>query len=229
MRSIFTFIILLCALNLQAQQDSIILLNGKSYLGKIISDTAGVVKYFEQNSPDTIEITTDRIFSYTTEKGEKVFYVPNEFLGDYLTVDEVRFATIGSYDARVAFKPRFVFYSSLVLGLGISILDTYYTQAAYDRFVAQNLVPPTNATVGFFGARPTVVPILLPITLSACWGLPSFRIKDHQLLHRNMYGNENYYRGFHRIAKQKRIFAAIKGSLIGISAGMISYFIFTPN
>lgn len=153
----------------------------------------------------------------------------NEFIGDFLTVDEARRSTLGSYDARMNFKPRFVFYSSLALGLGVSLLDTYYTQSSYNKFVTENGVPPVNATVGFFGIRPTLMPVLVPLVLSATWGIPSFRIKGDQIIQKNMIGDASYYRGFHRIAKQRRIFAALSGSAIGIGAGMISYFVFTPN
>ena len=144
-------------------------------------------------------------------------------------MEEVRFTTLGSYDARKTFKPRFAFYSSIAIGLGVSMLDTYYSQKSYDKFVEVNLVPPTNAAVGFFGTGPTLMPLLVPLVLSASWALPTFKIKSHQILQKDLYGNEFYYRGFHRIAKQKRIFASIKGSVIGIGLGMISYSIFRIN
>ena len=215
-----------------AQQDSIVLLNGKVYRGKIESYQNGVLTYREaegKNSGTLTEITFDRLFSYSSGGNETVVYSQNEFIGDFLTVEEARRTTLGSYDARHTFKPRFVFFSSLALGLGVSILDTYYTQKAYDRFVLANGYPPTTATVGFFGAPPTAMPILVPVVLSVGWGIPSFRIKNDQILQKNLRGDESYYRGYHRIAKQKRIFAAITGSAIGIGAGFISYAIFTPN
>lgn len=206
-----------------AQQDSVILFNGKSYIGTINKVEGG--NLYITTSKEETAIELDRIFSYTQNGTEKVCYVMNELTGDFLTEQEVRFATIGSYDARQTVKPRFVFYSSLAIGLGVSILDTYYTQKAYDEFVEINMAPPTNAQVGIFGAKPTLMPIFVPFVLSASWGLPSFRIKDHQLLHKNMYGNQEYYRGFNRIARQKRVLAALKGSTIGIGLGIVSYVI----
>lgn len=216
-----------------AQQDSIVMLNGKVYRGTFNSVENDLLFYTgkEKKQDDLLlEISTDRIFSYIVNGTETVLYVQDELKGDYLTVDEVRFTTLGSYDARKTFKPRFVFWSSMAIGLGVSMLDTYYSQASYDKFLAENNgIPPTNSAVGFFGTGPTLMPVLVPLVLSASWGLPTFKIKSHQILQKDLYGNEFYYRGFHRIAKQKRIFAAIKGSVIGIGLGIISYSVFRIN
>lgn len=211
-----------------SQSDSIVLLNGKVYRGSVLKVEGGVLTYQETGQNSSSEITTDRLFSYVSNGAETVFYVENEFTGDFLTTEQARRATLGSYDARQTFKPRLVFWSSLVFGFGLSLLDTYYSQSAYNKFVQANGAPPLNAQVGFFGAKPTLMPILLPMVLSASWGLPSFRIKPDQLLQKNLYGDEDYYRGFHRVARQKRVLAALKGSAIGIGLGTIGYFIFTP-
>lgn len=207
-----------------AQSDSVILFNGKSYIGEIVKVENGTLYITDKNN-GSVDITLDRIFSYTDDGKETICYAQSEFTGDFLTVDETRFATIGAYDARQTVKPRFAFYSSLALGLGISLLDTYYTQNAYDNFVTENGYPPSKAHVGFFGAPPTLMPIFVPLILSASWAIPNLRIRPKQLLHDNMYGNENYYRGFNRVAKQKRILASLKGSAIGIGTGLLSYII----
>jgi hypothetical protein len=215
-----------------AQQDSIVLLNGKVYRGTIVSVDKGILTYTgteKKQSGVSIELTTDRLFSYVWNGTETITYFENEFTGDFLTTDEARRSTLGSYDARQNFKPRFVFYSSLAIGLGVSMIDTYFTQSAYNKFFNENGAGPTNATVGFFGVKPTLMPILVPLVLSATWGIPSFRIKGDHIIQKSMIGDASYYRGFHRIAKQKRIFAALSGSAIGIGLGMISYFAFTPN
>lgn len=226
------FVLTLAVLPVCAQQDSIILLNGKAYRGTIVSAENGVLTYVgteKKKENVSIQLTMDRLYSYTQNGKETVTYFQNEFTGDYLTPDEVRRSTLGSYDARQNFKPHFVFYSSIAVGLGVSLIDTYFTQSAYNKFVNENGYPPSNATPGMFGVKPTFMPILVPVVLSATWGIPSFRIKGNDIIQKSMIGDASYYRGFHRIAKQKRIFAALSGSAIGIGLGMISYFAFTPN
>lgn len=229
------FLFLLSSAVLYSQQDSVILLNGKVYTGAI-SNTSSQFRNLEmtifnyKGESEVIDLSYDRLFSYTQNGTETVIYTPNEFQGDFLSVEEARHATLGSYDARQTFKPRIPFYSSILLGYGVSLLDTYFSQKSMNEFLADNNnIPPTNATVGLFGKSPTLFPVLLPLAVSATWAIPSFRIKPHQLLQKSLYGDENYYRGFHRVARQKRVLSALTGSAIGITAGMISYFIFTPN
>jgi hypothetical protein len=215
-----------------AQQDSIVLLNGRVFRGTVISFLNDTLRYTDSESlPGDLpfEITAERIFSFVVNGNESVVYKQDELKGDFLTIEEARFATLGSYDARKTFKPRFVFWSSMVLGYGLSLLDTYYSQQSYNQFVAENGIPPTGVAVGFFGTGPTLMPILSPLVLSTAWGLPSFKIKEKQVLQKDLFGNEIYYRGFHRVAKQKRVFAAVRGSVIGIGLGMISYAVFSPN
>ena len=139
-----------------SQLDSIVMLNGKVYRGTFNSIENDLLFYTgkEKKKDDLLlEISTDRIFSYVVNSQETVLYKQDEFKGDYLTVEEVRFTTLGSYDARKTFKPRFAFYSSIAIGLGVSMLDTYYSQKAYDDFVTTNGSPPTKAVVGFFGTK----------------------------------------------------------------------------
>ena len=229
---LFVALFLVLITNVFGQQDSIVLLNGKVYRGTIKSVDENALFYvgFDKKDGDLpIEITTDRLFSYVMNGDEKIVYKKDEFKGDFLSVDEARITTLGSYDARQMFKPRFVFWSSLAIGLGASIVDTYYTQKSYDAFFSVNMVAPSHAVVGFFGTGPTIMPLLGPMVLSAVWGLPSFKIKGDQIIQKDLIGNELYYRGFHRIARQKRVFGAIKGSVIGIGVGMISYAILRQN
>ncbi len=218
----------------QAKQDSIILLNGRVFTGDIDKVENDFIFYDQTNKKgesERIEMSTYRVFSYTQDGNETVIYKQDEFKGDYLSIEETRHTTLGSYDARKTYKPRFVFWSSLLLGIGASVFDTYFSQKSFDALTdtVGGVIFEPDLNVGYFGSSPSIFPFVVPVVLSVSWGLPTFRIKEHQILQKDMFGNEMYYRGFHRIAKQKRIFASLKGSLIGIAAGMISYSIFKIN
>lgn len=218
----------------QILKDSIILLNGHVYRGDIDKIEGDFIFYTEINKKgeeERIEMSTYRIFSYTQDGQESILYKQDEFKGDFLTIEETRSTTLGSYDARQTYKPRFVFWSSLAMGFGASLFDTYFSQKSLNTLTdtVMGVVYKPDLNVGFFGSSPTVFPFTVPIVLSVCWGIPSFKIKDKQILQKNLYGNEMYYRGFHRIAKQKRIFASLSGGFIGVAAGMISYSIFKIN
>jgi len=137
-----------------------------------------------------------------------------------LSIAETKEVTIGSYDARQTFKPRFVFWSSYALGLGASIYDTYLTKkSASDSSLITPLEP------GFFRSGPSIAPFFVPVVLSVSWSFPTFKIKDKQILHKDYMNNLNYYRGYHRISKQKRILSSLMGSFAGIATGMTLYYI----
>ena len=206
----------------QAEQDSIILLNGKVYRGVITSAENGELSFEERNKKGELNVSQlpyYRIFSYTQAGVETIVYEENEFGGDYLTVEEAKNATLGSYDARQTFKPRMVFWSSLVMGYGASLYDTYLNQKSIDHpdYVGSETSP------GFFKSRPSVFPFFIPAVLTVSWALPSFKIKYKNILQKQLINDVSYYRGFHRIAKQKRVLSALKGSLIGIGLGFVSY------
>ena len=223
---------LLCLINTfisfsQAEQDSIILLNGRVYRGAVTSLNDGFLKFQETDKNGnsfTSEIATYRIFSYTQNGTENELYQQNEINNNFLTLDEARNATLGSYDARQTFKPRFVFWSSMAVGYSAALFDTYLQQSTIDH---DNYVGDFTSS-GLFKSKPTIFPFFIPAVLSVTWALPSFKIKENQIIQTHLLNNESYYRGYHRVAKQKRIIAALKGSLIGIGAGLVTYAVFKP-
>ncbi len=210
----------------QEIKDSIILLNGRSFIGEITKVENDFLSFNEKDKKGnlfTTEIATYRIFSYHQNNSETVLYKEGgEYKTNFLSVESARNATLGSYDARKTFKPKFVFWSSLVLGYGATLFDTYLPLSAINdpNYIGDQTSP------GFFKSSPTISPILVPITLSVVWSLPSFRIKEHQILQKTLLNNADYYRGFHRVSKQKRVLTSLKGSLIGIGLGLVSYGIF---
>ncbi len=211
----------------QAKLDSIILLNGRVYRGTILSASGDLLKYKETDKNGmefNAEMDFYRIFSYTQGGEEHLIYQQDEFKDNFLSVDEARNATLGSYDARKTFKPRFVFWTSFALGYTAAIFDTYLPQSAIDN---PNYIG-TQTSAGLFKKGPTVFPFVVPVVLSASWSFPSFKIKENQMIQKQLLNDASYYRGYHRVAKQKRILGALKGSLIGIGAGLVTYAVFKP-
>ena len=211
----------------QSEKDSILMLNGKVYQGTIIGleetldDSILKFKSISKKGHETTEIlSTYRIFSYTQNGTNNVLYHPDEFKGNFLSIEETKDVTIGSYDARQTFKPRFVFWSSYALGLGASIFDTYLSEKAASD---SSLITPKEP--GFFRNDPSIAPFFVPAVLSVSWSFPTFKLKDKQILHKEYKNNANYYRGYHRISKQKRILSSLMGSVLGIATGMTLYYI----
>ena len=225
---IFALLVIFTAPHLYAQsvQDSILLLNGKVFYGEFqgitIEEYDSVLTYKttdKKGATKLEQLETYRIFSYTDKGAETVLYYPDEFKGDFLSVNETREVTIGSYDARETFTPHFPFWSGFALGLGASVLDTYLTKKeATDSSLVQPKEP------GFFRKSPSIFPFLVPAVVSVSWSFPSFKVKKKNMIHKEYFNNANYYRGYHRIAKQKRMLGSLFGSLAGIATGMIVYY-----
>ncbi|UKN00407.1 hypothetical protein K6119_11745 [Paracrocinitomix mangrovi] len=226
-----TFYILLLFLSVnglaQSGQDSLLLLNGKSYKGKIegITNINGesVLKMStnlgKKNNNRYDYFGTYRIYSYTKDGKDTVLYQPNESLGDFLSVKETKDVTIGSYDARKTFKPHVPFWTGVGIGFASSLWDTYLTKkSAYDTTLITQKEP------GFFKSKPSVFPFFVPVVLSVSWSFPTFKLRQKKMIHTEYINNENYYRGYHRIAKQKRMLGALVGGVSGIISGMIVYY-----
>ena len=206
----------------QGMSDSLILLNGKVYRGEFKSLKGGVLKFDmtdRKGEVFTSEMDVYRVFSYSVGAKETIVYKKNEEMNNFLDMEDARKATLGSYDARQTFKPRAVFWSSLVLGYAASLYDTYLPESILDD---PNYL---GTESGFFTKGPTFFPVLVPAVLSVGWSLPSFKVKESQMLQLHLKGDEQYYRGYHRVAKQKRMLNALKGGLIGVGAGMLTYYV----
>jgi hypothetical protein len=206
----------------QSMSDSLILLNGRVFRGEFKSLNGGVLKFDmadRKGEVFTSELDVYRVFSYSIGEKETIVYKKSEEMNNFLDMEEARKATLGSYDARQTFKPRVVFWSSLLLGYAASIYDTYLPESVLDD---PNYL---GTEAGFFTKGPTFFPILVPVVLSVGWSIPSFKVKESQMLQLHLKGDEEYYRGYHRVAKQKRMLNALKGGLIGVGAGMLTYYI----
>lgn len=224
---LFSFVFLGAIARCQGNTDSLLLLNGKSIRGTItaidVFEGDSIIRYnFTNKKGKTLNemIETERIFSYSWKGKHTTLYQPNEFIGDYLTVKQTHDVTIGSYDARQTFKPHVPFWTGFALGLGASIWDTYLTKK---EATDSSLIAPKEP--GFFKSEPSVFPFFVPVVLSVSWALPSFKLRENKMIHKNYMGNEYYYRGYHRIAKQKRMLGALFGSLGGVAIGMFTYYI----
>ena len=213
---------LLMGLNAFTQADSVLMLNGKVYKGEIGDTDHGNISMTMTNKKgkSAVKIIDEfRVFSYVKSGQQKISYYQDELSGNFLTVPEAQAAAYGSYDARFTFKPRIAFWSSVLLGFGSTLFDTYLSQKAVND---PNTI---YTTPGFFKKPPSVFPLLVPPMLTAIWAIPKGRVRYKHMLHHNYQGNPDYYRGYIRIARQKRMLAALRGSAIGVATGLLTYYI----
>ena len=205
-----------------AQADSVLLLNGKVYKGDIegifFSSPDSVLRLKDQKGK-TQELEPYRVFSYTIGNKNSILYRQDEFQGNYLSLEETRAVTFGSFDARETFKPHIPIWTGFALGLGASIFDTWVSKKTAN--------DPNNINIqaGFFKADPSFFPFLIPPAVALSWSLPSFKLKSKNVLHKEFYKNENFYRGYHRIARQKRMLSSLLSTTLGVGVGMTIFYI----
>lgn len=209
----------------QGFNDSIILLNGKTFRGDFIELNE---EYLVFNSPSKkgdfqLMIEKYRIFSYTNNDLETVLYEHQPDADNFLTVDESRKFTLGSYDARNAYNVKPVIFVSMGLTLGISLMDTYLTKNE----AAASVTPGLKS--GFFGRSPSILPMGMVLVMPISFGLPSTKVRKKNILQTGLRNDQFYYEGFNSVARQRRSLAALKGSLIGAALGYASYFTFKTN
>lgn len=208
----------------QSYQDSVILLNGNVFRGEVVEKGSEylTLKVPSKKGEEYLNLENYRVFSYTKGETETLLYRYDSLNGNFLTVDQSRNYTLGSYDAKQTYKPRVAFISNILMGYGVSLYDSYLTKSR----AANSDVP---LTPGFFGQQPSILPLGFMFASTITFALPSLKVKEKYILQKGLKGDKFYYHGFNRIAKQKRAFAALKGSAIGIGLGYLSYAAFRIN
>lgn len=210
----------------QSFQDSVLLLNGKSFKCDVIGIEGPSLHFkIDHKNPKKADffVADYRVFSYTKDGKESIVYQYNEEIGNFLQVDESRRYAIGAYDARQTYKTPIVFWSSFTTGLGITLWDGYLTQRTLSD---SNFVNSNNYTSpGLFKNNLSIMPLAVPIVMSISFGLPNIRVKDKFMLHKDMLNDKMYYQGFNNYSKQKRVFSALKGSALGIGVGILTHLV----
>lgn len=140
------------------------------------------------------------VFSASKDSTEQVFYYFDEPIGNDLKVEEMRAFVVGERDARYGVRGRFWLVSGFVVGA----LSGYALEGA----VYSLAVPPLFA-------------------LSA--QLPVVKIDSRHISDKQYYENENYAAGYESTARSKNTRQALKGSVLGLLVGIVSYAIVDNN
>lgn len=125
---VFWMVLLVNSIFSQEKKDTVLLLSGESIPGKVVRvDNENVVMKESENVVQEFNIDRERVFSYTTPaSGEKVLYSYDTLVGNYFTIDEMRYFIRGEQDGRKGFKARPAFYSNLVIGAAGGITGSFF-------------------------------------------------------------------------------------------------------
>lgn len=191
-----TFFILLTSLflfNLNIKgQDQLLFLNGKELEGKLI-DKTNYEFTFKTNKKQYV-IDKYRLFSFTKNSNETIIYEYDTLAGNFLSVKDMKFFVYGERDAQNTFNTNFV------TGMGLVLVGT----AGYFMHKEQSFI---------------FIPAPLIYTVSTL--IFPTKVRKHKLKNTSYIHEDEYLRGYERIARGKRTQAALKSSIVGMGIGFL--------
>jgi hypothetical protein len=198
LRFCIAFALFLFAAGLSAQQnkDSLFLMNGKIYTGKV-QDTllGGVTIKDPKDSSKNFTIDNEDLFSVKYGDGtEHFYYTQDTLIGNEFTRDEMRYFMLGERDAKKGFKARGSLFGSMAAGFAGGL---------------------TGSLLG---------PVLPFGYLGLC-GITKVRIRHETISNPYYIDHDPYILGYERQARAKRRIQSLIGGGIGLVAGYTTNFI----
>jgi hypothetical protein len=186
-------------------QDEALLLNGMVVQGKIIkNDDAYLTMEIEKKSGKlkAFDLEKYRIYSYKQGDADReLIYKQDSLMGNFLTEEEMQYFIYGQQDADRAFSSRGAMVVGFVTGVAIVALTT-----------------------DGFNDEPGVLPMATPFLVVGYYGMRKVKIKMESVSDPEYLSHEAYIDGYVRVARKKRVFAGLKGSIAGVLGGFIAAF-----
>jgi len=181
------------SLNINAQ-DKLLFLNGKILEGKILEQTDYEFSFQDKKS-NQYSIDKYRVFSFTKNETESIVYKYDTLAGNFLKVADMKLYVYGERDAHLTYNSHVV--SALGLALGGA---TGYFMHKDQSFI--------------YIATPLVYTVLtLPFGTNVK--------QQHTIQNKNFLKEDEYLRGYDRVARSKRTTSALKSSFVGMGVGFL--------
>lgn len=211
--SLFTYLPGFC----QTNPDIINLMNGQQFTGRLLDTTGGLITFeaVKKTKPKLMGFEQYRVYSVKKQnEPEIVFYKRDTTIGNFLTPEEMKYYFLGEVDARKNYNPIGIKITACVLTYGLSLADTYEKDTVSNKFFK-----------GFFKGEPGFVSIVAPFVFTALAGIPAVQIRIDKVSDKNLLNQQSYLDGFEKIGRSKKVFGALKFSLLGCALGFASYYI----
>lgn len=180
---------------------TVVRMSGQELSGTLI-ESEGIDLILEttrKNGKKRIQnIHKSEVFSIQFQEGEWVLYSPDESIGDDLTEEEMRIYMAGEVDAREGF-------------------NTLPTAAA------GFLIAGTAAVLADGGLLLVILP---PVGYTLFQLAPVIKIQGKSISNPDYKYNDLYALGYERVARPKKIMSGLKGSVLGMAAGIAAFVIF---
>jgi len=192
-------------------------MNGQTFQGTILDTIDGKVTMTTHIKSKTKKYMFDHYRVYSIVKAnepEFVFYKKDTAIGNFLTPEEMKFYFLGEKDARANYNPVGIKIAACLFTYGISLADTYQKDTVSNKFIK-----------GFFKSEPGLISLVAPFAITALAGFPAVQISINKVSNKHYLDQQPYVDGFEKIGRSKKVFGALKFSLIGGALGFLSYFI----
>lgn len=201
----------------QENPDIINLMNGQTFEGTILDTADGKITMTSKIKSKSKKYMFDHYRVYSIVKKnepELVFYKRDTSIANFLTPEEMKYYFLGEKDARKNYNPIGLKITAALLAYGVAIVDTYKKDSVNNTFIK-----------GFFKSEPGLASLIAPFAVTALAGFPAVQISINKVSNKNYLNQQSYVDGFEKIGRSKKVFGALKFSLIGGALGIVSYFI----
>ena len=181
------------AFNANCQNDEILFLNGKTLKGTLLDKTKYEFTFKDEKNKQFI-IDKYRVFSFKQNQQETIVYEYDTLSGNFLKVEDMKLFVFGERDAYTSFKPKVANYAALGIG----------------------------AASGFMMQKDqSFVYIPIPLVYTAVTLVFPTKVNQKRLKDTRYIKEDEYLRGYERIARSKRTQSVLRNSIIGMAAGFL--------
>ncbi|HBH05718.1 MAG TPA: hypothetical protein DDX92_03850 [Flavobacteriales bacterium] len=176
--------------------DTITLINGQTVIGEVLEVNQDyiVYNYFKKKKTIKKGVSPLIVYSIAYASGQReVIYEKNEEEDLYLTKEEMLYFIKGQQDAREYYRTRGIFIGGFAIG-GVA------GYVLYDEIYV--------ATV--------------PFLYSVGAGLTNIEVRQNPSTTEDIRRTAAYQEGYLKVARSRKVFAALAGSVLGTAAGIFA-------
>ena len=177
-------------------QDKILFLNGKEMEGSLL-DKTNYEFTFKDTKGKEFAIDKFRVFSYIQNNKESLVYEYDTLSGNFLKVEDMKMFVYGERDAYLTYRPIITNTFGFLIGGAAG-----YFMHKDDNFIL----------------------ISVPLIYTVSTLIFPTKVNQHHLKDTQYLKQDEYLRGYERIARSKRTQGSLKTTLIGMGVGFLTSF-----
>jgi len=199
--SILTLVILASSCSNLKAQDKLLFLNGKELKGRLIEKTNYEFTFKSEKGKEFI-IDKYRVFSFTQKNKESIVYEYDTLSGNFLSVRDMRMFVYGEKDAQYGFRTPFV------NSMGIAV----------------------GGTLGYMMHRDqSFLYVPSPLIFTSITLLFPTKVRRKSVTNNKYISENEYLRGYERVARSRRTQNALKSSILGMGLGFLVGVLVNPD